>query len=330
MAEPAGKNVVGITTTIPIEAVFAAGCTPMDLNNRFITAPDPEAEIARAEAHGFPAATCAWVKGIYGTVHRLGIRRLVGVVRGDCSETEALLEILESEGVEVLPFSYPEHPDPVAMQASIDRLCGALGTTPAAAEEEKQRLDAVRELVHACDRRAWEENGLGGPALFDLLVNASDFRGAPDAYAAEARARLKAAPDTERASGGPRLGYLGVPPIHGDLIAVLERHGAQVVFCEIPRQFALPATGRPLAQSYTAYTYPYGAAARVADIRQQSRRRGLEGLVHYVQSFCHRRLHDRLIREGVDLPILTLEGDRPGPVDPRTETRIEAFLEMLA
>ena len=37
----------------------------------------------------------------------------------------------------------------------------------------------------------------------------------------------------------------------------------------------------------------------------------------------------RLLREGLKIPILTLEGDRPGPVDGAILTRIEAFLEML-
>ncbi len=32
---------VGITTTIPIECLIAAGYTPVDLNNLFISHPDP-------------------------------------------------------------------------------------------------------------------------------------------------------------------------------------------------------------------------------------------------------------------------------------------------
>ena len=42
------------------------------------------------------------------------------------------------------------------------------------------------------------------------------------------------------------------------------------------------------------------------------------------------KLHDRLLRERLRLPILTLECDRPGPMDGRTQTRVEAFIEMLA
>ncbi len=56
---------------------------------------------------------------------------------------------------------------------------------------------------------------------------------------------------------------------------------------------------------------------------------GARGLIHYVQSFCHRQIEDRLWRERMQLPILTLEADRPGKVDERTRTRIEAFMERL-
>ncbi len=52
--------------------------------------------------------------------------------------------------------------------------------------------------------------------------------------------------------------------------------------------------------------------------------------MHYVQSFCHRQIEDRLWRERAGLPILTLEADRPGKVDERTRTRIEAFIERLS
>jgi benzoyl-CoA reductase/2-hydroxyglutaryl-CoA dehydratase subunit BcrC/BadD/HgdB len=68
---------------------------------------------------------------------------------------------------------------------------------------------------------------------------------------------------------------------------------------------------------------------RIADIREQVALRRIDGLVHYVQSFCFRQIQDMLIRRAVDVPVLTIEADRPGPVDARTLVRIEAFVEML-
>jgi benzoyl-CoA reductase/2-hydroxyglutaryl-CoA dehydratase subunit BcrC/BadD/HgdB len=70
-------------------------------------------------------------------------------------------------------------------------------------------------------------------------------------------------------------------------------------------------------------------AGRIRDIRQAVEERGIHGLIHYTQTFCHRQIHDVLLRESLGLPILTLEGDRPGPLDGRTLTRLETFFEVL-
>ncbi len=79
-----------------------------------------------------------------------------------------------------------------------------------------------------------------------------------------------------------------------------------------------------MLETYLQYTYPYDVFDRIRDVRAEGASRGVVGLVHYVQSFCHRQIEDRLWRERADLPILTLEADRPGRVDERTRTRIDA------
>jgi len=104
---PIDSSTIGLTATVPVEVVLAAGTTPLDLNNVFITSGDPTAVVAEAEHRGFPINCCAWIKGIYATVRRLGIRRVIGVAQGDCSNTHALMEVLASEGVEVIDFNYP-------------------------------------------------------------------------------------------------------------------------------------------------------------------------------------------------------------------------------
>jgi benzoyl-CoA reductase/2-hydroxyglutaryl-CoA dehydratase subunit BcrC/BadD/HgdB len=69
---------------------------------------------------------------------------------------------------------------------------------------------------------------------------------------------------------------------------------------------------------------------RIADIRREIERRRIHGVIHYVQAFCFRQMEDLILRKTLGVPVLTLEGDRPGPVDARTATRLESFLEMLA
>ncbi|MCK5540727.1 MAG: 2-hydroxyacyl-CoA dehydratase, partial [Deltaproteobacteria bacterium] len=80
---------IGITSTIPIEVVYAAGHTPCDLNNLFISAPDPDHFIQIAEDAGFPRTTCAWIKGIYGVMRDVDIDTIIIVSGGDCSNSIA-------------------------------------------------------------------------------------------------------------------------------------------------------------------------------------------------------------------------------------------------
>ncbi len=100
----AAHAAIGIPTTVPVEIIYAAGRTPVDLNNIFVADPEADKLVAYAEARGFPQSACAWTKGLYGAIHARGIREVVGVVEGDCSNTRALCEILESEGITVHPF----------------------------------------------------------------------------------------------------------------------------------------------------------------------------------------------------------------------------------
>jgi benzoyl-CoA reductase/2-hydroxyglutaryl-CoA dehydratase subunit BcrC/BadD/HgdB len=326
---------IGITTTIPVEIVYAAGLVPVDLNNRFITSPEPGRMVERAEHAGFPRTVCAWIKGIYAAVGDADIRRLIAVARGDCSNTHALAEILETEGVEIIDFSFPYRRDALELDVELDKLCDRLGTARAAAEIQKGRLDAVRRTVREIDRLTWDGGRVTGEENHRWQINCSDFRGDSDAYGDEAARFLEAArrrDPTLPAAAEPqrrRVGILGIPPICSDLHATLDAFGLAVVFNEMQRQFAMPYDTPDLLEQYRRYTYPYDVFYRLDDIRREIARRGIGAVVHVVQSFCHRGIQDRLVRDALDVPVLTLECDRPGPLDGRSRTRLEAFAEML-
>ncbi len=324
------SDLIGITTTVPVEIIFAAGRRPVDLNNIFVADPDANALVAYAEARGFPQSACAWTKGLYGAIHSRGIREVVGVIAGDCSNTYALCEILESEGVVVHPFGFPASRRADDLRVELERFAERLGTGLDAAEREKERLDAIRGLAGRLYRLAGEGRVASGD-LFAGLLNTSDFFGDPDKCRAGLEAALAGAEAGREPSPAPiRLSCCGVPTILSNLWEVFENLGARFVDHEVPRQFALlDGIGKDLVETYLRYTYPYDVFARIADVTAEAERRGVRGLVHYVQSFCHRQIEDRLWRERVDLPILTLEADRPGRVDERTRTRIEAFMERL-
>ncbi|MDI6760469.1 MAG: 2-hydroxyacyl-CoA dehydratase family protein [Candidatus Brocadiaceae bacterium] len=335
--KPSPETSVGITSTVPIEIIFASGHIPVDLNNIFITDEDPTHLVERAETSGLPRNNCAWIKGIYSSVKKLGMKKVIGVAEGDCSNTFALMEVLASEGVEVIPFKYPHGrqvgaQDFEPLQESLNTLASTLGgheKTINEAERVKKELDRIRSLVHEIDRLTWQEGKVRGEENHIWNVSTSDMMGNPSLFEKKARAFLEGVRERRPLPGGIKIGFIGVPPICGGLYGFLEELGVRVVFNEIQRQFSMPYPTSTLLEQYLLYTYPYGIQGRVEDVRHEIKRRGIQGLIHYVQSFCYRNMYDTIFRRALGVPILTLECDRPGGIDGQLRTRIEAFVEML-
>jgi len=321
---------IGITTTIPAEIIYAAGAVPVDLNNIFITSPHKEQAIAAAELAGYPRTVCGWIKGIYGMVAKFrAVDKLVAVSEGDCSQTHALMETLEELGVVTLPFAYPFDRDEAALKRQMDKLASALGAGWPGIEREKERLDEARRPVWEIDRLAWQEGLVSGWENHYYQVSCSDFEGDPEAFAKSAAQFISRTQKRNPLHGFLRLGFIGVPPIFDDLYEYLQEQGALVVFNEVQRQFSLPYERLPFLRRYLAYTYPYHVAGRAADIAEQVETRRIDALIHYAQSFCFRQIEDIYFRKRLRVPILSLEGDGPGPLDARTKMRIETFLSML-
>jgi len=325
-----GDRLVGITTTVPIEVIYAAGLIPIDLNNLFVTSPEPLTLAEQAERAGFPRTSCCWTKGIYGAIKQSGIRRVLGVTRGDCSSAEALLEVLRHEGTDCLTFFYPERQSEADMHHALEDFAKALGTDLQEAERWRERLAPARAAAADIDRLSWEDDKVAGLENHLWLVSASDFCGDPEHYRAAAAEFAALARRRSPIRHSLRLGICGIPPIVPDLYEFVEAMGALVVYNETQRQFAMIEPAGSLAEQYSRYTYPYGVFPRIEDIRAECDRRRLDGLIHYVQSFCHRRIEDRIIRQRVRVPVLTLEGDRPGLLSGQLKTRLEAFVQMLA
>ena len=324
------ERTVGLTTTVPAEIIFAAGLRPLDLNNVFITSGCAATLVEQAEQNGFPRNSCAWNKGIYAAARALGLRRIAAVVQGDCSNTHALMEMLQADGVEVVPFAYPYRPnDAQLLDIALERFASALGAELTEAERWKARLDEMRKLALCVDDLCWKEGVISGEEQHLWTISCSDFLGDPERYATGARALIAEAGDRRPFTQPLRLALIGIPPICDGFFPFLEERGARVVFNEIPRQFAMPHATRSLREQYSRYTYPYDIFHRLSDIKEQIALRRVDGVIHYVQSFCFRHVQDAIIRRNLDLPILTMECDRPGPLDMRTETRLDAFIEML-
>jgi benzoyl-CoA reductase/2-hydroxyglutaryl-CoA dehydratase subunit BcrC/BadD/HgdB len=320
---------VGLTSTIPVEIVLAAGCKPLDLNNVFITSQAPDKLIQQAEQAGFAHNLCAWIKGIYSATLQNRVSCVIAVTGGDCSNTTALAEVLESRGVRVLPFDFPLDRDRELLRRQMERLRQALGASWSEVERVRVRLRTIRKKLHELDRLTYEENRVSGFENHLFLVTSSDFNSDPETYETELDRFVHEAQTRSPREGSVRLGYLGVPPIFSDLYESIESMGARVVFNEVQRQFSMPFEGEDLIDQYLNYTYPYGLRARLEDIRKAVAERKLDGLIHYTQTFCFRQIYDILLREGLRVPMLTIEGDKPGKVDSRTAIRLETFVEML-
>ena len=312
-----------------MEILFAGGHVPVDLNNRFITSGQPAEYLRTAESEGFPRNSCGWIKGIYGVARRHRFRDVIAVTQGDCSFTQALMEVLSYRGVRVTPFAFPFDRDARFLSMELRKMSRRLGTTVAHAEAWKKRLDRTRGVVLEIDRLTWEEGKITGEENHLWLVNCSDFEGNPERYDRRARAFLEKAGKRPARRDLLPVAFVGVPPILSGLHSFFEECGARVVFNEVQRQFAMPGPSDNLTEQYLSYTYPYSFFERLEDIRRETSRRRVRGIVHYVQSFCFRQIEDILLREEIGLPVLTLEGDVPAPIDGRTKIRIQAFLEML-
>lgn len=323
-------KVIGITTTVPVEVLITAGYKAIDINNLFIASDNYAKFIEIAEKDGFPKSSCAWIKGIYGACIHNDIREIVGVVQGECSNSLALLEVLRSKGIRVFPFSYPHTHNIKDVAASIKGFMEMFGVNYIDTESTRQKLSRIRNLAKQVDSLTLDgkasgfENHLYQVMLSDFNGNTLDFEKMLEAKILEIEQR-PASPKKIR------LGYIGVPPMTCDLYDYVEKLGARIVYNEVQREFAFPRFDKAMDiyEQYYDYTYPYNLAFRLKEVKKQIKERQLDAIVHYTQAFCYRAIEDIVIKKEIDIPILTIEGDKLNTLDQRTKLRLEAFLDML-
>ncbi|MCK8824930.1 2-hydroxyacyl-CoA dehydratase family protein [Fuchsiella alkaliacetigena] len=322
---------IGITTTVPIEVLLAAGYQPLDLNNLFIANDNYDSYIDLAERDGFPKSSCAWVKGIYGACLEQGIDEVVSVVEGDCSNTKALIEVLNLKGIKVYPFIYPHSHSRSDLKVAIDKFMSDFGVSLTEVEAFRKKLKPIRKLVKEIDELTFKENKVTGFENHLYQVICSDFNGDPNSFKKLLKEKINEIKMREPIEKKLRLGYIGVPPMTTDLYNYVNNFEARFVYNEVQREFAFPRgiEAENIYQQYYDYTYPYGMEFRLAEINQEIQRRDLDGIIHYTQSFCYREIEDIVIKESLDIPILNIRGDKLNSLDSRTKLRLEAFLDML-
>lgn len=322
---------IGLTTTAPIEVLIAAGYQPVDINNLFIGSDKYYEYIEFAERAGFPKNSCAWIKGIYGACIDYDIKEIVGIVAGDCSNTIALLTVLSHHGVKIHTFAYPYSHQLIDVQKSIDSFINKFNTTIEATEEVRLSLLPIRRLARELDQMTYLDNRLSGSENHLLQLCMSDFNGDVAEYEKYLIELKKTVEQREPFSEELRLGFIGVPPMMSDLYDYVEKFSARFIYNESQREFAFPRANdaNSIYEQYHDYTYPYSLEFRLQEIVRQIELRKLNGIIHYTQASCYRAIDDIIIKEAIDIPVLTIEGDKLNHLDARTKLRIEAFLDML-
>jgi benzoyl-CoA reductase/2-hydroxyglutaryl-CoA dehydratase subunit BcrC/BadD/HgdB len=318
---------IGFTTSLPVEVILAAGHTPVDLNNVFISK-QPAEYVELAEKEGFPRTICSWIKGIYAVSREKCVDEVIGIIQGDCSNTHSLLSTLESEHIPIQYFSYPYPKNRETLKAEIARLEDIYKVSHNQVTDMKKRLDKIRQKLIYLDELTWKENKVTGKENHTWLVSSTDFNGDPDKFEKDLDLFLEEANERQPFKPSLHLAYFGVPPIISDLYDYLQTLDAEVVYNEVQRQFSMPYLCKDIVDQYLKFTYPYSVKDRMNDITHELGRRHIDAVIGYTQSFCHRQIDHFLMKKYVTIPFMNLEGDQPGVLDARTKLRIESFIEI--
>jgi benzoyl-CoA reductase/2-hydroxyglutaryl-CoA dehydratase subunit BcrC/BadD/HgdB len=322
---------IGITTTVPVEVLMAAGYTPLDLNNIFVTSEDHEKYIKLAEQDGFPQNYCSWIKGIYGVCIDRGVKEILAVVGGDCSNSIVLSEVLELKGIKVHSFAYPIDRSIVGMKIQLDALMQHFGVNIYDVEKERTKLVALRNKMIVLDKLTYNEGVVSGwenhlyqVCMSDFNLNVQEYNNDIDGFIAIAKKRMPK-------NYTLRVGYIGVPPITGDIYDFIESNDAKLVYNEVQREFSMPRhlNANTIYEQYIDYTYPYDTFYRSKEILKQVDERKIDAIIHYTQAFCYRSAQHIILKQKLGIPVLHIEGDKSREIDARTQLRVEAFLDMV-
>lgn len=322
---------IGLTTTVPVEVLVAADYTPVDLNNMFITSENYLKYIDIAERDGFPKSVCAWIKGIYGACLENNIKEIVGVMEGDCSNTKALIEVFKLKGIKVYPFSFPNSHSLKDVEIEIKKFMDIFNVNENQVDEVRKKLNKVRKLAKKIDEMTYIDNKVNGFENHLYQVSLSDFYGNIDEFEYKLKKAIEDIDKREPMNKKLRLGYIGVPPMTGDIYDFVEKLNAHFVYNEVQREFSFPRgiEAANIFEQYYDYTYPYDIEFRIKELKKQIEHRKIDAIIHYTQAFCHRAVEDIVLKKELDVPILNIEGDKLNTLDARTKLRLEAFLDML-
>ena len=305
---------IGITALVPPELIFACGAEPFDVNNVI-----PESK--KHPRNKLCAWTAIWNEMLINK--EIEIDSLVVVAGGDCHNALVDGQKVQRSGIPTHFFFYPFDGNPEYLESQLESMSGFLGGVRY--PEKFSEIRKLKKLGKIIDEKRCD--GKISPAdAFRILISFSDLCGDLNKLH-DAIASIK----EQKIELESRVALIGVPPIYSDIHEVAENLGLQVVFDELPYEFIRHGGDNihSIARDYCEYTFARPLDFRFGFLRKELDRRKVDGVIHYTQFACHHMLEDDILRNELDYPVLTIQGDMPGKTPEQVKLRLEAFGEML-
>ncbi len=320
---------IAISSTIPIEIPYSANYSVFDLNNLFITSSSPEKLVTAAHNYGLSRTTCSWTKGVFAAAITNSFKKIINVVTGDCTNNHAMGEILKLNGLEIIPFYYPYPRNKNELKNNIEKFKNYFDVDDNDVRFKFEEFQRIRNLLVKIDNYAIEGK-VKGDEFLSYLISGSDMQGDPDIFQVKIEAFLKEVESRKNLSSNKlRIAIIGIPPIYSDIFVFLESLNVVVVYLETAVEFGRVGDFSDIVEAYYQYSYPYELKYRVEKIKKEIKRRDIDAVINYTQTFCFHRNEHLIFEKELGLPVLRIEGDLPGPMDESTKLRIETFISSL-
>ncbi len=304
----------GITALVPPELIFACGAVPFDVNNVI-----PASK--KYPRNKLCAWTAIWKEML--VAKEILVDSLIVVAGGDCHNALVDGQKAAMSGIPTHFFFYPFDGDRAYLEMQMQKLSGFLGGMKY--PERFREIKELKKIGLAIDNKRCRGKFSSSDA-FRALISFSDLAGDPGRFFGAISALEEKDIDIRK-----RVALIGVPPIYHDFHETAQSLGLHIVFDELPYEFIRHGgtSIQEIAQDYSGYTFARPLGYRMQFLKNELKRRKVDGVIHYTQFACHHALEDEVMRDEFDYPMLTVQGDLPGNTPQQIKLRLEAFREML-
>jgi len=307
---------VGITAIVPPEIIYSTGHISLDLNNF----------VPQSNTHP-KNKLCAWT-GVWREMilgNKIEIDKLIVVAGGDCQNSLVDAEKIELKKKIPTHYFFYQFGDKKHFENEIKKLINFLGGH--VNKNILREVYQIKKLAKKVDELCYKDK-INGKDAFYVTISASDLKGNPNLYKNEIYNILN---KDENIEYKYRIAMIGIPPIFSDFYEYLNEINVHCVYNELAYEFVRMGGNslKSIINSYSTYSFANHINKRIKIIKRELKRRKIDGVIHYTQMNCHHKLEDEILREFIDYPILTIEGDLPQKTPEQIKLRIEAFIELL-